>query len=79
MSETEVLLKLGAVEAKADAAHGRLDRHEQGMREDLKDIKHNIAEIREWQHKTQGRDATLFVIGTVLGSVVSFVAHKLFP
>lgn len=73
----EISKDLGKVEATAKEAHSRIDRVERQVLTSLEGLQVEVGKIREWMHKTQGRDTTLFVVGTVLGSVISFALQYL--
>lgn len=73
----ELVKAVGKVEATALESHNRLDRFENQYLAELKDIRTTMGEVKAWMYKTQGRDSTLFVVGSVVGGVVSWLLSYL--
>lgn len=81
---SDIIERMALVEAKASAAHERLDRNELGTREQLKEIKEGIREISDelklvvgWMNRSLGWAAAAVFIAGLLGSGVTALVSKL--
>jgi hypothetical protein len=68
MGEAEIRERLGALDAKVTAAHTRLDRHEQGVREELKEINQSLKELNAHMNKGKGWAAALMLLAGSAGA-----------
>lgn len=60
----DVREKIGELSAKASAAHSRIDKLEQGIRDDLKTISSDLKELNAYMHRGKGwASAMLFFAG----------------
>jgi hypothetical protein len=70
--------RLGAIDQKASAAHARVDRLETGVRDDLKDIKKDLAEVIAWINQAKGWIAAMLCVSSVAGSGMTLlISHFL--
>jgi hypothetical protein len=70
--------RIGAIDAKADAAHKRMDSMDALIRSDIKDLVDDIKTLMAWMNHKKGHDAAMLVAASAVGGVVSFIASKLF-
>jgi hypothetical protein len=69
---------VGRIEAKADAAHKRLDRVETEIKEDLKEIKKDLREFNSHMNKGKGWAAAgLLIVGLFSSAVGGIVTYFL--
>lgn len=76
--------RLTSVNDKVGAAHGRLDKMEILIRDDLKEINEGFKEVSgelkvvvAWMNRSKGWAAAAFVAASIFGSIISFLATKL--
>lgn len=80
---------IGRIETKADAAHKRLDRLENLVREDIKLLRHDIEEgskelkhelhaVTEYMNRGKGWAAATLILASSVGSGLAFVFSNLF-
>jgi len=62
--------KLGALDAKVTAAHGRVDRLELLIREDLKDLKTEIHALSAYMNKGKGWSAAMLLLSGSAGALI---------
>lgn len=70
--------KLGALSAKVDAAHSRIDKTETQVREDLKEIFKELKTLNENMNKGKGSLATILFFAGGSGVGAGLFAQKLF-
>ncbi len=76
MSETNVHEALGELKAKAKAAHDRIDKLENGLREDLKEIANKLGSIEAWMHTKKGYEAAMLLVASIIGGALTIFANK---
>lgn len=73
--EARVHEKIGQLAAKADAAHSRLDRLENVMRDDLKEIRDGLDQLNAHMNKGKGWAAAVILFSSFAGAgVVKLIA-----
>ena len=85
-AEVEVLKeKITTVSNKADAVHGRIDKHETIVREDLasmkqdmKDVAKIVTSISAWVNEKKGWDRAMMFVAGALGSGITAVLNLIF-
>lgn len=66
--------RIGALDAKVTAAHSRVDKLEQGLRDDLKEIKSELKELSAHMNKGKGwAAAMIFLSGTVGAAIIKLI------
>lgn len=70
--------KIGALTAKVDAAHSRVDKVETQVREDLKEIFKELKTLNETMNKGKGGLATILFLAGGGGVGAGLFAQKLF-
>lgn len=66
--------KLGVLQAKADAAHSRVDKLEAGIKSDLVEIQKDLKELAAYMHRTKGWTAALvFLAGASGGGIAKLI------
>lgn len=65
--------RIGALDAKVDAAHKRVDKIENSLSVDLLEIKKDLKIVVAWMNRSLGWAAALLFVGGILG----FVLNKL--
>ncbi len=60
--------KIGALDAKVTAAHGRVDKLELMLREDLKEIMSDLKEIHAYMNRGKGWAAALMLLAGTSGA-----------
>jgi putative component of toxin-antitoxin plasmid stabilization module len=72
--------KLGVLSAKADAAHSRIDRLENGIKSDLSEMKNDLKELSAHMHKGKGYAAAIMFVAGLAGAgltkILSIVFHQ---
>lgn len=74
----DVSEKIGILGAKADAAHGRLDKLEVLIRDDLKELKSDLKELNAYMHRSKGWAAAMIFVGGIAGGAVTLIAQIVF-
>lgn len=64
----DVREKIGALSAKAEAAHSRVDKIEREIRDDLKELKDDLKELNAYMHRAKGATAILVFLSGVSGA-----------
>ncbi len=70
--------KLGVIQAKADAAHARVDRLELMIRDDLKDLKNDLKELTAYMHRGKGYASAMLFLAGLSGAGISKLLGSLF-
>lgn len=70
--------KIGALSAKADAAHNRVDKLELLLRDDLKELKADLKELNAYMHRGKGWAAAMVFISGFAGAGFFKLASLLF-
>jgi SUMO ligase MMS21 Smc5/6 complex component len=68
MGEAEIRERLGALDAKVTAAHKRLDKHEQDVKESLNEIKESLKELNAHMNKGKGMAALIVLLAGSTGA-----------
>lgn len=76
-SISDIRERLGELSAKAGAAHGRLDRLEIGIREDLKGIQDELKAISAWMNRGKGWAAAALLIAGAAGAAAMELAKSI--
>lgn len=66
-----MLEKLGALEAKVQAAHARLDKLDITLRDDIRELKAELKELNAFMHKGRGWAAALVFLGGASGAGIA--------
>jgi tetrahydromethanopterin S-methyltransferase subunit B len=74
----DILEKIGALGAKADAAHSRVDKLETVIRDDLKMISAELKELNAFMHRGKGWAAAAIFASGIVGAALTKVAALLF-
>ena len=76
----ELIEKIGSLTAKVDAAHKRVDKVEQGIREDLKELSRELKELNSYMNKGKGWAAAFMLLSGASGagilSLINYLFHK---
>jgi ABC-type ATPase involved in cell division len=75
---SEVHEKIGALTAKADAAHSRLDKVETQVRDDLKSIKEELHELNAHMNKGKGWASAMIFLAGLSGAGATKLISVLF-
>lgn len=70
LADLSISEKIGALSAKVSAAHSRVDKLEQGIREDLREINSEVKEIAAHMNRAKGWAAALMLLSGVLGALM---------
>lgn len=70
--------QLGAIEQKADAAHKRLDDMQGEFKDTLKELSREVKELNANMNQQKGAKAMLIIIGSVVGSAITFLMKLIF-
>ncbi len=65
---SDMMEKIGALDAKVTAAHNRVDKLEIMLREDLKEILTDLKEIHAYMNKGKGWAAALMLLAGTSGA-----------
>lgn len=65
----DVREKIGALSAKASAAHARLDKLEVLLRDDLKELKSELKDLNAYMHRGKGWAAAMIFFGGIAGAL----------
>lgn len=68
--------KLGALTAKAEAAHGRLDKLEVDLRSDLVEIQRDLKELTAYMHRGKGWAGALMLVSGIIGAAISTLLNR---
>lgn len=60
--------KIGELNAKAKAAHSRLDKLESEIRDDLKDISKDLKELNAYMHRGKGWASAVIMLSGFMGA-----------
>jgi hypothetical protein len=69
--------RLGAVDAKANASHNRIDRLEIEIASDLTDIKKELHSISAWVNQSKGWAAAAFFLWGSIGALFGGLLAKI--
>lgn len=69
--DSKLIEKIGALEAKVEAAHSRLDKLEFTLRDDIRDLKAELKELNAFMHKGRGWAAALVFLGGASGAGIA--------
>lgn len=69
MVTDDIREKIGALSAKADAAHNRVDKLEILLREDLQGIKTDLKDLNAYMHRGKGWAAAMIFFGGIVGAL----------
>jgi hypothetical protein len=75
---TEVYKDIGVISAKAEAAHSRLDRLENEIKETLKGIQVDLKELSAHMNKTKGFSAAWLFLASIAGAGLTKLAAMIF-
>jgi hypothetical protein len=74
----DTLEKIGALSAKADAAHNRIDKIEVLVRDDLKEIKKELKELAAYMNRGKGWGAALIFFSGFAGAGMTKLIAMIF-
>lgn len=78
VSPIVLLEKVTTLNGKVEAAHGRVDKLEMMVRDDLNEIKEDLKELMGWMNRGKGWASASMVLSSMGGGIVAFLIGLLF-